>query len=94
MRFLKKLVPFVIIAGAALLLLYLPDIGPERYTDLGGFFKTERKRQAYVDAETKRLAAAGGGDAFDQKVLEMIASQAERKGIRYAKPAGEETPGK
>jgi CubicO group peptidase (beta-lactamase class C family) len=48
MRFLKKLVPFVIIAGAALLLLYLPDIGPERYTDLGGFFKTERKRQAYV----------------------------------------------
>lgn len=48
MRFLKKLVPFVIIAGAALLLLYLPDIGPERYTDLGDFFKTERKRQAYT----------------------------------------------
>lgn len=47
MRFLKKLLPFAVIAVAALLLLYLPEIGPERYTDLGSFFRTELRRQAY-----------------------------------------------
>lgn len=72
MRFLKKLLPFAIIAAVALLLLYLPDIGPERYTDLATFFKTELKRQScpgygvavvsggavlYVDA----LGKDGGG---------------------------------
>jgi CubicO group peptidase (beta-lactamase class C family) len=48
MKFLRKLLPFAIIAIAALLLLYLPEIGPERYTDLGSFFKTELGRQAYA----------------------------------------------
>lgn len=75
MRFLKKLFPFAIIAAAALLLLYLPDIGPERYTDLATFFRTELKRQScpgyavavvsggstlYVDA----LGSDGNGKAL------------------------------
>ncbi len=47
MRFLKKLAPFAVIIAAAAILLYLPDIGPERYTDLAGYFKTELHRQAY-----------------------------------------------
>ena len=47
MKFLKKLLPFAVILAAALLLLYLPDIGPERYTDLAAFFRTELKRQGF-----------------------------------------------
>ncbi len=47
MKFLKRLAPFAVIAVATLLLLYLPDRGPERYEDLSDFFRTERTRQAY-----------------------------------------------
>jgi len=51
MKFARKLAtriaPFAVIAVAALLLLYLPDFGPERYTDLATFFKAERARQGY-----------------------------------------------
>jgi len=43
------------------------------------------KRQAYIDAEKKRLAAKGSGDAFDGKVAEMIRAQAAKKGIAYGK---------
>ena len=38
-----------------------------------------RQRQEYIDKENKRLAAAGKGDAFDQKVVEIINAQADRK---------------
>ncbi len=47
MKFLKRLAPFAVIALAAFLLVELPDIGPERYTDLAAFFRTELGRQAY-----------------------------------------------
>lgn len=47
MKVLKRLAPFAVIAAAILLLLYLPDIAPERYTDLSTFFKVEMKRQGY-----------------------------------------------
>lgn len=43
------------------------------------------KRQAYIDAEKKRLATKGSGDTFDEKVGEMIRSQAAKKGIDYGK---------
>jgi Mg-chelatase subunit ChlD len=42
-----------------------------------------RKRDAWVRAENERLASEGGGDGFDQEVLETIRSQAAEKGIRY-----------
>src|SRR5437867_5420258 len=42
-----------------------------------------KKRDAYIQAENKRLAAAGKGDGFDEKVAETIHQQAERKGINY-----------
>jgi len=42
-----------------------------------------KKRDAYVQAENKRLAEAGKGDGFDEKVAETIHQQAERKGISY-----------
>jgi Mg-chelatase subunit ChlD len=40
-----------------------------------------KKRDAYIQAENKRLAKAGKGDGFDEKVAETIHQQAERKGI-------------
>jgi hexokinase len=43
-----------------------------------------RKRDAFIQAENKRLAEAGKGDGFDEKVVETIHQQAERKGINYA----------
>jgi Mg-chelatase subunit ChlD len=43
-----------------------------------------QKRDAYIQAENKRLAEAGKGDGFDKKVAETIHQQAERKGINYA----------
>jgi Mg-chelatase subunit ChlD len=42
-----------------------------------------KKRDAWVEQEQKRLAAAGGGDGFDQQVLEAIREQAAAKGITY-----------
>ncbi|HTX73939.1 MAG TPA: serine hydrolase domain-containing protein [Rectinemataceae bacterium] len=48
MRILRRLLPVVVIAAAALVLLYLPEIGPERYTDLATYFRVERSRQAYT----------------------------------------------
>jgi Mg-chelatase subunit ChlD len=42
-----------------------------------------RKRDAWVRAESERLASEGRGDGFDQEVLEAIRSQAAEKGIRY-----------
>jgi Beta-lactamase class C and other penicillin binding proteins len=47
MRVLKRIAPFVVIAAAALLLLYVPDIAPQKYTDLATFFRIELKRQGY-----------------------------------------------
>jgi CubicO group peptidase (beta-lactamase class C family) len=47
MKVLKRIAPFAVVAAAALLLLYSPDIAPERYTDLGTFFRVEMKRQGY-----------------------------------------------
>jgi len=42
-----------------------------------------KKRDTYIQAENKRLAEAGKGDGFDEKVAETIHQQAERKGISY-----------
>jgi Mg-chelatase subunit ChlD len=42
-----------------------------------------KKRDAYIQAENKRLAETGKGDGFDEKVAETIHQQAERKGIDY-----------
>lgn len=48
MRFLKRLFPFAVVVAAALLLLNLPDLVPERYGDLNSFFATERHRQGLI----------------------------------------------
>lgn len=47
MKVFKRIAPFVVIAAAALLLLYSPDIAPEHYTDLATFFRIEMMRQGY-----------------------------------------------
>lgn len=43
------------------------------------------KRRAYLEAENRRLAAAGAGKAFDDQVADMLHSQAARKGILYGR---------
>jgi len=42
-----------------------------------------KKREDYITAENKRLAAEGKGDAFDAKVAETLRHQAAAKGINY-----------
>jgi CubicO group peptidase (beta-lactamase class C family) len=70
MKILRRIVPFAIIAIVALFLVYLPDIVPERYTDLSSFFSNERVRQGFVGYTVASvrygkpdLAAAWGTDA-------------------------------
>ncbi len=46
-KLLRRLLPLLVIAAVGALLLYLPEIGPERYTDLATFFRVERRRQAF-----------------------------------------------
>jgi Mg-chelatase subunit ChlD len=45
--------------------------------------EVSKKRDAYIQAENKRLAAEGKGDSFDEKIAETIRRQAEEKGISY-----------
>jgi Mg-chelatase subunit ChlD len=42
-----------------------------------------KKREAYIQSESKRLAVEGKGDAFDHKVTETLHAQAAKKGIGY-----------
>lgn len=42
-----------------------------------------KERDAYIDAERKKLTKAGKGDGFDEKVSQSLRAQAKRKGIRY-----------
>ena len=43
-----------------------------------------KKREDYLAAENRRLAAEGKGDSFDQKVAETLRAQAAKKGINYS----------
>jgi len=40
-------------------------------------------REAFLVAERRRLAEAGGGDSFDEEVAATVRAQAARQGIRY-----------
>ncbi len=51
----------------------------ERDAINGQLADLSRKRSEYIDAENKRLAAAGKGDSFDAKVAETINIQADKK---------------
>ncbi len=42
-----------------------------------------QKRSDYLAKETKRLAASGKGDSFDENVAQIIRKEAARKGIHY-----------
>lgn len=44
-----------------------------------------RKRNSYLQAENKRQAATGKGDAFDEKVAQTLHEQAAKKGINYVR---------
>lgn len=51
MKFLHRLLPWIVIALAAALAFYLPDIGPEAYRDFESYFANERVRQGCVGYE-------------------------------------------
>jgi hypothetical protein len=55
----------------------------ERRNLQGRIAELSRKRDAYLRAESERLAAEGEADGFDQKVLGTIRTQAAEKGISY-----------
>ena len=46
MRWIRKLIPWLIVAASFAVIVYIPDLGPERYTDLPTMFRHERLRQA------------------------------------------------
>ena len=46
MRWIRKLIPWLIIAASFAVIVYIPDLGPERYVDLASMFRHERLRQA------------------------------------------------
>ena len=48
MKLLKRILPFAIVVAAALFLLNLPDLVPERYAKLSTYFSTERHRQGLI----------------------------------------------
>ena len=45
--------------------------------------EVSQKRADFIAKETRRLAAAGKGDSFDENVAQTIRKQAEKKGIHY-----------
>jgi hypothetical protein len=42
-----------------------------------------KQREVFIDAETKKAAAAGKGSAFDAEVAGMLKEQAKRKNIAF-----------
>jgi CubicO group peptidase (beta-lactamase class C family) len=45
MRWFRKLIPLLVTLVAAAIIIYLPDLGPERYTGYNELFERERSRQ-------------------------------------------------
>jgi Mg-chelatase subunit ChlD len=45
--------------------------------------EVSKKREAYIAEESKKLAAAGKADSFDEKVSQTLRKQAAKKGIAY-----------
>ncbi|PKL06517.1 MAG: hypothetical protein CVV53_03915, partial [Spirochaetae bacterium HGW-Spirochaetae-9] len=60
----RKLIPWIVIALSLAVIIYLPDIGPERYTELGTMFKHERSRQANAGYS---VAVCRNGSIFYQE---------------------------
>jgi hypothetical protein len=57
---------------------YVADQQKKRDTLNAKLTDLARKRADYIEKEQKRLAAAGGGDSFDTKVVEIVTEQASR----------------
>jgi hypothetical protein len=57
---------------------YVEQQAQKREALNGKLAELAKKRADYVQAEQKRLAAAGRGDSFDLKVTEIVSEQAAR----------------
>lgn len=51
MKFLRRVIPWILIFVIILAALYLPDLGPESYKDFNSFFERERVRQGVAGYE-------------------------------------------
>jgi len=51
MKFLRLILPWLLIVAIILTALYLPDMGPENYKDFDTLFANERKRQGIAGYE-------------------------------------------
>jgi CubicO group peptidase (beta-lactamase class C family) len=51
MKFLRLIVPWLLVIAIVLAALYLPDLGPERYKDFDSLFSNERGRQGIAGYE-------------------------------------------
>jgi hypothetical protein len=60
---------------------YVADLAKQREALQRRIAALSAERDAYVRAETERLAAEGKGDGFDQKVLGAVREQAAQRGI-------------
>jgi CubicO group peptidase (beta-lactamase class C family) len=88
MRIVRRLLPFVVIAAAALVLLYVPEIGPDRYNDLATYFRVERSRQAFAGYVVAAVSSGavmyvdgfgvdGGGRTLDAHSPVLLGSPAK-----------------
>lgn len=64
MRWFRKLIPWIVIAATVAAVIYIPDLGPEKYTDLSSLFGNERQRQASLGFS---VAACKNGVVFYQE---------------------------
>jgi CubicO group peptidase (beta-lactamase class C family) len=46
MRLFRKILPWIILLAAIAIVIYIPEMGPDKYTDFATLFRTERARQA------------------------------------------------
>ncbi len=94
MKILRIILPIAVIAGAALLVLYSPDIAPEKYADLATFFRVERSRQGFSGYSVAAVSKGsilyldgygkdGGGNAIDSGTR-LVAPAVEKSLVALA----------
>lgn len=80
MKFLRSLVPWILVIAIILAALYLPDLGPENYKDFDSFFANERIRQGIAGYEVAIIK--DGEIAFNK----AYGFDGERKTLESATP--------
>ncbi|HOH16341.1 MAG TPA: serine hydrolase domain-containing protein [Rectinema sp.] len=64
MKFLRRIIPWILVATVILAALYIPDLGPENYRDFDSLFRNERVRQGIAGYEV--VIIKGGEIVFNK----------------------------